>query len=115
MGLYAMLAARHLASHVVAVDSSAIVDAAAQVAKDNKLCNITFLHGRLREVLHLLPVQKFDVILCEWMGALLLNEPLLADVLYARDHLLASRGQICPNKSSLHVAGVSDYGFRLDT
>ncbi|EPY18951.1 arginine N-methyltransferase [Strigomonas culicis] len=60
------------------------------------------------------------------MGAFLLNDPILPDVLYARDHLLIApaggaaaaatpRGVICPNRASLYIAGVSDYYFRLDT
>lgn len=114
MGLYSMIAARHMAAHVVAIDTSSIVDAARVVAEQNSLKNITFFRGRLRDVLALLPMKQFDVILCEWMGALLLNESILADVLYARDNLLAPKGVVCPDSSSLHILGVSDYAFRLD-
>ncbi|CCW63989.1 unnamed protein product [Phytomonas sp. EM1] len=114
MGLYGMLAARRGARHVVAVDSSAVIDAARVVAAQNHLSNLTFLRGRLSEVLAKLPFPKFDLILCEWVGAFLVNEPILMDVLYAREHLLAPGGVICPNRSSLHVVGVSDYPFTLE-
>ncbi|CCW69732.1 unnamed protein product [Phytomonas sp. Hart1] len=115
MGLYAMLAARRGARHVVAVDTSAVVDAARVVAGQNHLPNLTFLRGRLGEIRADLPFAQFDLILCEWVGALLVNEAVLMDVLYARDHLLAPGGVICPNRSSLHVVGVSDYPFTLES
>jgi type I protein arginine methyltransferase len=116
MGLYTMLAARGMAKMVIGVDSSAIVDAARVVAEQNGLKNVQFFRGRLDEVLHQLPAgMKFDYVMCEWMGPLLLNERGLTDALYARDHLLAPDGALCPNRASLHVAAVSDYAFRLDT
>lgn len=116
MGLYTMLAARGMAKMVVGIDSSAIVDAARVVAEQNGLKNVQFIRGRLCEVLHQLPAgMKFDYVMCEWMGPLLLNERVLTDALYARDHLLAQGGALCPNRASLHVAAVSDYAFRLDT
>eukprot|EP00796_Vickermania_ingenoplastis_P008571 gene8571-6012_t len=117
MGLYSMLAAKAHAAQVVAVDHSSVVDAARVVAEQNGLANITFLRGHLREVLKQLPTpeRKFDLILCEWMGTFLLNERVLADVLYARDHLMAPSGSVCPSSSALHVCGVSDYYFRLET
>lgn len=119
MGLYSMLAARAGARHVTAIDTSAIVDPARVVAEQNGLTNITFLRGRLRDVLKDLPAavasSKYDVILCEWMGTFLVNEDILSDVLYARENLLAPNGTVCPNKSSIHVVGVYDYNFRLDT
>ncbi|KAH9599051.1 Methyltransferase domain [Trypanosoma melophagium] len=115
MGLISMIAARSLASVVVAVDHSAIVDAAQVVAKQNGLQNISFYHGSLRDVMPQFPLQKFDVILCEWMGAFLVNDSLLDDALFARDNLLAEGGVMCPDGSSIHVVGVSDYAFYLDT
>lgn len=117
MGLYSMLAAKAGAAHVVAVDHSSIVDPARVVAEQNGLENITFLRGYLRDVLKQLPhpSEKFDLVVCEWMGTFLLNERILADVLYARDYLLESNGSVCPSASSLHICGVSDYFFRLDT
>ncbi|CAJ1015924.1 Methyltransferase domain containing protein, putative [Leishmania lindenbergi] len=116
MGLYSMLAARGMAKMVIGIDSSAIVDAARVVAEQNGLKNIQFIRGRLCEALHQLPSDmKFDYVLCEWMGPLLLNERVLTDALYARDHLLTESGALCPNRASLHVVAVSDYAFRLDT
>lgn len=115
MGLYSMLAARAGAKLVVALDTSAVVNPARVVAEQNGLHNVHFIRGRLRDVLHTLPEKQFEVVLCEWMGTFLLNEDILSDVLYARDHLLTADGVICPNKATLHAVGVSDYRFRLDT
>lgn len=113
VGILSMMAARAMASHVVAVDSSAIVDAVSVVAEQNKLTNITFLRGSLKELK--LPVEKFDVVICEWMGSFLTNEAILNDLVYCRDHLLAPGGLICPDRSSLHVAGISDYNYYFDS
>ncbi|GET85563.1 arginine N-methyltransferase [Leishmania tarentolae] len=116
IGLYTMLAARSMAKMVIGVDSSAIVEAARVVAERNGLKNVMFIRGHLSDALLQLPVgMKFDYVLCEWMGPLLLNERVLMDALYARDHLLTASGALCPNRASLHVAAVSDYAFRLDT
>ncbi|ESS70922.1 arginine N-methyltransferase [Trypanosoma cruzi Dm28c] len=115
MGLISLMAARNLASAVVAIDHSAIVDAAQVVAKQNGLQNISFFRGSLREMMGNFPVKKFDVILCEWMGTFLVNDPLLEDALFAREHLLAENGVMCPDGSSIHIVGVSDYAFYLET
>lgn len=115
MGLISMIAARALASHVVAVDTSAIVDAATVVAKENKLDNITFLRGKIQDVVGSLPVKKFDIVLCEWMGSFVTNDEMLEELIYCRDNLLAAGGLICPDKSNLHVVGISDYNYYFDS
>lgn len=115
MGLISMMAARAQASVVVAVDHSAIVDAARVVAQENGLQNISFFRGSLNETMEQFPVKKFDVVLCEWMGAFLVNNPLLDEALFAQKHLLAENGVMCPDSSSIHILGVSDYTFYLDT
>ncbi|RNF06680.1 putative arginine N-methyltransferase [Trypanosoma rangeli] len=115
MGLISLMAARSLASVVVAIDNSAIVDAARVVAEQNGLQNISFFRGSLREMVEKFPVKKFDVILCEWMGTFLVNDPLLEDALFAQENLLAEGGVMCPDGSSIHIVGVSDYSFHLNT
>ena len=113
MGLISMLVARGNAKQVVAVDSSAIVDCSNVVAQQNKLANIQFLRGKIQEVI---PVpssesEKFDIVLCEWNGAFLTNDSILDDLLYCRDYLLAHGGLICPDRSSMHVVGISDFKY----
>lgn len=113
VGIISMMAARAMASHVVAVDTSVVVDAVSVVAKQNNLSNITFLRGKLRELK--LPVERFDVVICEWMGAFLTNEAVLEDLVYCRDNLMNEGGLLCPDRSSLHVCGITDYQYYFDS
>jgi type I protein arginine methyltransferase len=113
VGILSMMAARAMAKHVVAVDSSAIVEAVTIVAQQNSLDNITFLRGSIKELT--LPVEKFDVVICEWMGAFLTNEKTVEDLIYCRDHLLSEGGVICPDRSSMHVVGITDYNYYFDS
>lgn len=113
VGILSMMAARAMAKHVVAVDSSAIVDAVTVVAEQNRLSNITFLRGSIKELK--LPVERFDIVICEWMGAFLTNEKMLDDLIYCRDNLLNEGGVICPDRSSLHVVGITDYQYYFDS
>lgn len=115
MGLISMMAARAAAKHVVAVDSSAIVDCARVVAEQNRLKNITFVRGKIQEVVDQLPIKKFDVVICEWMGAFLTNEEDFENVIFCRENLLAEGGIMCPDQASIHVAAISDYPYRRDT
>lgn len=131
MGLVSMMMGRAAAKQVVAVDNSAIVDCAAIVAEQNKIANVQFLRGTVEELVasKQMPVEKFDVILCEWIGSFLTNESILKDLLYSRDNLLVAGGQvvnaaegaeankpaICPDRSSIHVVGISDFPYYQDT
>jgi hypothetical protein len=51
---------------------------------------IVFLKGKVEEVL--LPVEKVDIIISEWMGYFLIYESMLDSVLVARDKYLNSNG-----------------------
>lgn len=113
VGILSMMAARALAKHVVAVDSSAIVDAVTVVAQQNSLDNITFLRGSVKELK--MPIERFDVVICEWMGSFLTNEKMLEDLIYCRDNLLTEGGVICPDRSSMHVVGITDYNYYFDS
>jgi type I protein arginine methyltransferase len=118
MGLLSMLAAKAQATHVVAVDTSTIVNAARAVASDNKISNVTFLQGSLHEGTVELPEQhrEFDVILCEWMSSFVTNDSAtLRELLFCRDKFLAAGGTVCPNKAELSVVGISDYNYKCDT
>lgn len=133
MGLVSMMMSRAAAKHVVAIDNSAIVDCAAVVAEQNNIKNIEFFRGTVQELAEAkkLPIEKFDVILCEWIGSFLTNEAILKDLLYSRDHLLVEGGKvvnaadegaasgekpaICPDRSSIHVVGISDFAYYQDT
>ena len=51
---------------------------------------ITIIKSKVEEVV--LPVDKVDIIVSEWMGYFLLYEAMLDTVLYARDKWLAKDG-----------------------
>jgi protein arginine N-methyltransferase 1 len=113
MGLITMIAARSMAKLVVGLDTSEIIKHSTKVAADNKLTNLTFLQGKASEVKF--PVEKFDVIICEWMGAFLTNDSIIKELLYCKKHHLVEGGIVCPDSSSLHITGISDYQYHHDS
>jgi protein arginine N-methyltransferase 1 len=83
-GILCMFAAKAGAKMVIGVDMSNIIDQAKIIVKDNKLDDkIILLKGKMEDVV--LPVEKVDIIISEWMGYCLLYETMLNTVLYARD------------------------------
>lgn len=73
---------------------------------------ITLIRGKIEEVV--LPVEKVDIIISEWMGYFLLYESMLDTVLFARDKWLAPNGMIFPDKASLYVCAIEDAEYRQD-
>lgn len=118
MGLISMLAARGAAPKlIVAVDNSSIVPHAEEVAKKNGLANIEFHRGSISSgTVKLDKSMKFDMIVCEWMSSFVTNDTeLLNELIYCRDNHLAEGGVVAPNEASLHVAGVTDYAYSMET
>ena len=64
------------------------------------------LRGKIEEVV--LPVNKVDIIVSEWMGYCLLYEAMLDSVLWARDHYLAYWGLMVPSHCTLRIAPMTD-------
>lgn len=52
-----------------------------------------------------MPVDKFDIIISEWMGYFLLFEGMLDSVIYARDKHLKEGGIILPNRCTMSIVG----------
>ncbi|XP_049791541.1 protein arginine N-methyltransferase 3 isoform X2 [Schistocerca nitens] len=87
--------------------------------------NITLIKGRLEDTV--LPLDKVDVIISEWMGYFLLYEAMLDSVIYAREHHLSKGGLLLPNRCTANLVGIEDndrhrqlihfwedvYGFRM--
>lgn len=68
---------------------SNIINQARVIVKDNGLADkVTLIQGKMEEVV--LPVDKVDIIISEWMGYFLLYESMLDTVLVARDKYLVS-------------------------
>lgn len=110
-GILCMFAAKAGAKMVIGVDMSNIIDQAKVIVKDNGLDNvITLLKGKMEDIV--LPVDKVDIILSEWMGYCLLYESMLNTVLYARDKYLAPGGLIFPDKSTMYLTAIEDGQYK---
>ena len=125
-GILSMFAVKAGAKHVYGVDMSDIAYQAMDIIKENNLDNkITIIKGCIEEVL--LPVEKVDIIISEWMGYFLLYESMLDSVLYAAEKWLSADGLLLPNNCSVFLVAIHDeallhnqiqfwddvYGFRM--
>ncbi|KAF4591512.1 protein arginine N-methyltransferase [Ophiocordyceps camponoti-floridani] len=109
-GILSMLCAKAGASRVLAVDKSDIIDKARENVFNNGLSKaITCLRGSIEDVV--LPVDKVDIIVSEWMGYCLLYEAMLSSVLYARDKYLKPEGLLVPSSATLWIAPVEDQAY----
>jgi protein arginine N-methyltransferase 1 len=82
---------------------SDIINTAHEIVKVNGFSSvITLVRGKMHEAV--LPVEKVDIIISEWMGYFLLFEWMLPDVLFARDKYLKSDGHILPDKAEIWLA-----------
>ena len=90
---------------------STIIFKAREIVKVNGMEDkITLLQGKMEEVV--LPFQKVDIIISEWMGYFLLYESMLDTVLYARDRYLTPGGLIFPDKATIFMAGIEDGDYK---
>lgn len=58
-----------------------------------------------------MPIEKFDVIVSEWMGYFLFFEGMLDSVIYARDRHLSPGGTLLPNRCNISLIGHGDLKF----
>ena len=112
-GILSMFAAEAGARLVIAVDMSRMIDTAREIVKANGFGErIVLLRGKMEEVV--LPVEKVDIIISEWMGYCLLYESMLDTVLYARDRYLAPGGLIFPDQATMYIAGIEDGEYKAE-
>ncbi|KAJ3144605.1 Protein arginine N-methyltransferase 1 [Irineochytrium annulatum] len=110
-GILCMFAAKAGARLVIGVDMSNIIDQAKEIIKDNGFeGRIELIKGKMEDVV--LPVEKVDIILSEWMGYCLLYESMLNTVLYARDRYLAPNGLIFPDKATMYLSAIEDGDYK---
>lgn len=57
-------------------------------------------------------MDKFDIIISEWMGYFLLYESMLDTVLLARDKYLKQGGLIFPDTATLYMAAIEDQDYK---
>jgi type I protein arginine methyltransferase len=92
-GILSIFAARAGAKHVYGLEFADIADYAKEIVKKNGFADkITIIKSKVEEAI--LPVDKVDIIISEWMGYFLLYESMLDTVLYARDKWLVKDGLV---------------------
>ncbi|KAJ1804896.1 Nuclear SAM-dependent mono-and asymmetric methyltransferase [Coemansia sp. RSA 2599] len=110
-GILSMFAAKAGAKHVIGVDMSNIIDKAKLIVEENGLSDrITLLKGKMEEVV--LPFDKVDIIISEWMGYFLLYESMLDTVLVARDKYLQPGGMIFPDTATMVISTIEDSDYK---
>jgi protein arginine N-methyltransferase 1 len=110
-GILSMFAAKAGARMVIGIDMSDIIHKAREIVRDNNLDNIvTLIQGKMEEVI--LPVDKVDIIISEWMGYFLLYESMLDTVLCARDKYLAEGGLLFPDKAQMFITAIEDGQYK---
>lgn len=92
-GILSIFASRAGAKHVYGIEFADIADYAKDIVKKNNLSDkITIIQSKVEETI--LPVDKVDIIISEWMGYFLLYESMLDTVLFARDKWLDADGYV---------------------
>ncbi|XP_018324278.1 protein arginine N-methyltransferase 1 isoform X2 [Agrilus planipennis] len=105
--ILSMFANKAGAQEIIGIDQSDIIYKAMDIIRENKLHeNIKLIRGRLEDTK--LPIEKFDIIISEWMGYFLLFEGMLDSFIYARNRYLKEGGIILPNRCSISLVGCSD-------
>jgi protein arginine N-methyltransferase 1 len=95
-GILSIFAARAGAKHVYALEFAHIANYATEIIKANGLSDkITVIKSKVEEAV--LPVNKVDIIISEWMGYFLFYESMLDCVLFARDKWLNPDGIVRNN------------------
>eukprot|EP00123_Amoebidium_parasiticum_P014943 comp22713_c0_seq1/m.35271 comp22713_c0_seq1/g.35271 ORF comp22713_c0_seq1/g.35271 comp22713_c0_seq1/m.35271 type:complete len:530 (-) comp22713_c0_seq1:880-2469(-) len=108
-GILSMFAARAGAKKVIGIDFSSVAEQAKLNVAENGLDHIvTIIRGKVEEVV--LPVNKVDIIISEWMGYFLLFEAMFNTVLWARDRWLAPGGLVHPDQATMYITGFEDQG-----
>ncbi len=110
-GVLSIFASRAGAAQVYAIDRSAFIGVARDIARRNNIENIHYYHND-EESLEL--DTKVDLIVSEWMGHFLFYEAMLAPLLRIRDRFLAAGGLMVPGQVSLHAGLVCDEYFHED-
>ena len=103
LGVHGLNAARLGAARVLLVEPESVIEVARQIAADNQLHNVSCFPCRVQE----LDLQeKVDVIVSVFTGNFLLTEDLLPSLFYARDHFLAPKGKMIPDRARMEVMPV---------
>ncbi|KAL5274830.1 PRMT3 family protein [Megaselia abdita] len=107
--ILSMFAYQAGAKEIVSIDNSDIIYNAMDIVRKNNILNIKLIKGRLENTE--LPIEKFDIIVSEWMGYFLFFEGMLDSVIFARDKYLKPGGTLLPNKCNISLIGHGDVNF----
>lgn len=99
-GLLAMLAARHGAARVHAVESAAIADVARALVAANDLDDIVQVHAD--DLVTMGPVEEVDLIVGDWLGRFVVDDEMLDAVAAARAWAREDT-RWCPAHVDLHL------------
>ncbi|XP_030371995.1 protein arginine N-methyltransferase 1-like [Scaptodrosophila lebanonensis] len=114
-GILSMWAARQGAKRVIAVEPSDIAQVARQLVVQNRLDNVIQVFQAKIELLKLPGGLKcVDIILSKWMGACLMYNSVIEDVIYARNKWLRPGGSIFPQSAKLYVVATEQDGRPSD-
>ena len=106
-GILSMIAARHGAKKVYAVEASDFAHVSRQLVAMNGLeAVVEVVHARVEDV-ELDGEEGVDIIVSEWMGFHLLHESMFDSVIYARDKWLKGTGIMLPDIAQVFMAPVN--------
>ncbi len=112
-GILSIFAAKAGAKHVYGIEYADIADYSKEIIKQNNLSDkITIIQSKVEEAI--LPVDKVDIIISEWMGYFLLYESMLDTLLFARDKWLKKDGYLLPDKAQIYLAGIQDSLYKYN-
>lgn len=106
-----------LRAQVYAVDASASVHIARQLADQNGFAGVVeVIQGKVEEVLLPAPQlqQRVDVLISEPIGFLLVHERMLESYVEARDRFLKPGGLMMPTTGSIVIAPISGEAQFID-
>lgn len=110
-GILSIFAARAGAKHVYGIEFADVADYAKDIVARNNLSDkITIIKSKVEDAV--LPVEKVDIIISEWMGYFLLYESMLDCVLYARDKWLNKDGYMLPDRASISLSSLEDSDYK---
>lgn len=92
-GILSIFSSKAGAKHVYGIEYADIANYAKKIVEVNKLSEkITIIKSKVEDAI--LPIDKVDIIISEWMGYFLLYESMLDTVLFARDKWLRKDGYV---------------------
>ncbi|XP_030371199.1 protein arginine N-methyltransferase 1 [Scaptodrosophila lebanonensis] len=112
IGILSLFAAEAGAARVIGIEGrSRLADLAKGAIFENQCEEVVEVVKHASDQMTVLGgIEKFDIIISDWMGQALFSNSLFHNVLRARDKWLKNGGVILPNVANLYIAGITDDG-----